>query len=144
MCLDSLEGRGRRGVERGDFPSVYADAGRAAVGSSLRGRPAPASIAFRLPDLRSRLLSADVWQLQELDDEEQVRRCRSARRGAGSTLADDAALLPAPGLPRDMHSLCGVLDRLDEASLVAQRRLTVPFLRQALAAQADADRSPGE
>jgi chromosomal replication initiation ATPase DnaA len=34
-----------------------------------------------------------------------------------------------------MHSLCAVLDRLDEASLVAQRRLTVPFLRQALEAQ---------
>jgi chromosomal replication initiation ATPase DnaA len=33
-----------------------------------------------------------------------------------------------------MHSLFGVLDRLDEASLVAQRRLTVPFLRDALEA----------
>jgi hypothetical protein len=31
-----------------------------------------------------------------------------------------------------MHSLCAVLDRLDEASLAAQRRLSVPFLRQAL------------
>jgi DnaA family protein len=38
-------------------------------------------------------------------------------------------------LPRDMHSLCAVLDRLDEAALAAQRRLTVPFLRQVLEPQ---------
>jgi hypothetical protein len=37
-----------------------------------------------------------------------------------------------------------VLDRLDEASLVAQRRLTVPFLRQALAAQAETAQPPRE
>jgi DnaA family protein len=41
-------------------------------------------------------------------------------------------------MPRDMHSLCGVLDRLDEAALVAQRRLTVPFLRQVLEEPAQA------
>jgi hypothetical protein len=35
-----------------------------------------------------------------------------------------------------MHSLCAVLDRLDEAALVAQRRLTVPFLREVLEVQA--------
>jgi len=27
-----------------------------------------------------------------------------------------------------MHSLCAFLDTLDEAALVAQRRLTVPFV----------------
>jgi DnaA family protein len=35
-------------------------------------------------------------------------------------------------MPRDMHSLFAVLDQLDEASLVAQRRLTIPFIRDAL------------
>jgi DnaA-homolog protein len=58
---------------------------------------------------------------------------RAARRGL--ELADEAALFLVRRLPRDMHSLCDVLDRLDAASLVAQRRLTVPFLREALAVQ---------
>ncbi len=31
--------------------------------------------------------------------------------------------------PRDMHSLFALLDRLDTATLAAQRRLTIPFLR---------------
>jgi DnaA family protein len=47
-------------------------------------------------------------------------------------LSEDAALYLVHRLPRDMHSLFAVLDQLDEASLVAQRTLTVPFLRNAL------------
>jgi len=35
-------------------------------------------------------------------------------------------------VPRDMRSLYGLLDRLDEASLAAQRRLTIPFIREVL------------
>ncbi len=36
-------------------------------------------------------------------------------------------------LARDMRSLCHALERLDRASLVAQRRLTLPFIKQVLA-----------
>jgi DnaA-homolog protein len=35
-------------------------------------------------------------------------------------------------MPRDLHSLFDILDQLDEASLAAQRRLTIPFIREAL------------
>jgi DnaA family protein len=144
VCLDSLDRVAGDADWNAAIFRLYAlmqDVGGRLVVAS---RPAPASIGFRLPDLRSRLLSADVWQLQELDDEEQVRalQIRATRRGL--SLADDAAAFLLHRLPRDMHSLCSALDRLDEASLVAQRRLTVPFLRQALAAQADAERPPGE
>jgi DnaA family protein len=92
----------------------------------------PAALEFRLPDLRSRLLAASVHQLHELDDvgQAQALRLRAARRGL--ELSAEGALYLVHRLPRDMHTLCAVLDRLDEASLVAQRRLTVPFLRQAL------------
>lgn len=95
----------------------------------------PAALDFQLPDLRSRLLAASVHQLQELDEAEQAEalRLRASRRGL--ELASEGALYLVHRLPRDMHSLCAVLDRLDEASLAAQRRLTVPFLRAALEAQ---------
>ncbi len=96
----------------------------------------PAAQQFRLPDLRSRLLAASVHQLHELDDAGQVQalQLRAARRGL--ELSAEGALYLVHRLPRDMHTLCAMLDRLDEASLVAQRRLTVPFLRQALDDQA--------
>ena len=92
----------------------------------------PASLRFSLPDLRSRLLAAPVHQLHELDEDGRVEALeqRAARRGL--ELPREAAVYLVHRMPRDMHSLCGVLDRLDEAALAAQRRLTVPFLRQVL------------
>jgi DnaA family protein len=40
--------------------------------------------------------------------------------------------------PRDLGALLDLLDRLDQASLAAQRRITIPFLRELLRADADA------
>ena len=97
----------------------------------------PASLAFRLPDLRSRLLAASVHQLHELDDAGlcEALRLRAARRGL--ELSGEGALYLLHRMPRDMQTLCAVLDRLDEASLAARRRLTVPFLRSVLGDQPD-------
>jgi len=95
----------------------------------------PASLPFALPDLRSRLLASSVHQLHELDEAGQLAalQLRAARRGLD--LSHDAALYLVHRLPRDLHSLFAVLDQLDEASLAAQRRLTIPFLREALEAR---------
>ena len=108
------------------------DAGRLLISSTAP----PAALRLTLPDLRSRLLAAPVHQLRELDEAGQIQvlEARAARRGL--ELSREAAAYLVHRLPRDMHSLCAVLDRLDEAALVAQRRLTVPFLREVLEAQA--------
>ena len=103
-------------------------AGRLVVASSAP----PASLTFTLPDLRSRLLAADVHQLAELDEAGQCEALRLRAAGRGLELSDEAALYLVHRLPRDMHSLFAVLDQLDEASLAAQRKLTIPFLRNAL------------
>lgn len=94
--------------------------------------PPPATLAFTLPDLRSRLLAASIHQLHELNEDEllEVLERRAMRRGL--QLPRESATYLVHRLPRDTHSLCAVLDRLDEAALAAQRRLTVPFLREVL------------
>jgi DnaA family protein len=99
----------------------------------------PASLRFSLPDLRSRLLAASVYQLHELDEQGQVMALERRAERRGLELPAEAAVWLVRRMPRDMHSLCGVLDRLDEAALAAQRRLTVPFLRQVLG---DPDQAP--
>jgi DnaA family protein len=132
VCLDGLE----RVSDDGDWNAavfrlytlMQDSPGRLYVASTAP----PASLRFRLPDLRSRLLAAAVHQLHELDEHGRVEALerRAARRGL--ELSPEAATWLVHRMPRDMHSLCGVLDRLDEAALAAQRRLTVPFLRQVL------------
>jgi DnaA family protein len=103
-------------------------AGRLLIASTLP----PSAVEFVLPDLRSRLLAASVHQLHELEDVDLVAALQCRARHRGLELGEEAALYLVHRLPRDMHSLMAVLDELDLASLAAQRRLTVPFLRQAL------------
>jgi DnaA family protein len=92
----------------------------------------PASLDFQLPDLRSRLFAASVHQVLELDERGQREALRLRAAARGMDLSDEAAAYLVHRLPRDMHSLFAVLERLDVASLAAQRKLTIPFLREQL------------
>ena len=78
-----------------------------------------------------------VYQVRELDDAGRVEalRLRAAQRGL--QLPDETSEYLLKRMPRDLPSLLRVLDELDEASLVAQRRLTIPFIRDALEKRAD-------
>ena len=135
VCLDGLE---PVSIDRGWNAALFRlhtllqDARGQLVVSSTA---APATLEFVLPDLRSRLLAADVFQLHELDDEGLVAALQRRAAQRGLELSHEAAGYLLQRLPRDMHTLCRVLDRLDDASLAAQRKLTLPFLRAALADQ---------
>ena len=93
---------------------------------------APDALPLTLPDLRSRLAQCARIVLPPLADDGR-RRVLQERAGRRGLAMDDAAydwLLARVG--RDLASLTGLLDRLDRASLAAQRRITVPFLRETL------------
>ena len=92
----------------------------------------PRQADWSLEDWRSRAAACVVYQLRELDDEgrSEALRLRAAQRGLQLPYETSEYLLKR--MPRDMHSLFEILDTLDEASLVAQRRLTIPFIRDAL------------
>jgi len=93
---------------------------------------APAQIRLTLPDLVSRLSASTQIVLKPLEeaDRRELLRERAASRGIE---IDDAVIdwLFARE-KRDLASLFNVLDRIDRASLAAQRRVTVPFLRTLL------------
>ena len=92
----------------------------------------PALIHWSLPDLGSRCAASAVFQLRVLEEEEQREALKLRARVRGFELPDDTARWLQRRFPRDMHTLYELLDTLDEASLVAQRRLTVPFIRTVL------------
>ena len=62
----------------------------------------------------------------------EVLRQRARRRGWA--LEEPALEWLLRRVGRDLGGLTALLDRLDRASLAAQRRITVPFLRQVLGA----------
>lgn len=135
VALDGLEAAaGRRGDEQALF-DFHNRARAAGTGVLYAARAPAAELPLSLPDLRSRLAQCVRIGLQVLDDggRREVLRVRARRRGLQ---IDEAAIdWLLRRVERDLGSLTGLLDRLDRESLAAQRRITVPFLRQVLGSQ---------
>jgi DnaA family protein len=98
----------------------------------VAAEPPPALLRWALPDLGSRLAASHVFQLRALDEAEQVEALQLRAAVRGCDLPDETARWLQRRFPRDMRTLYGLLDTLDEASLTAQRRLTIPFIRSVL------------
>ena len=90
---------------------------------------APLNVGVVLPDLCSRLSWGMVYQLEPLEDEEKVQALLLRARHRGLNLTDDVARFVLTRGPRDMNGVFEVLERLDQASLRAQRKLTIPFVK---------------
>ncbi len=92
----------------------------------------PAHSQIRLPDLRSRLMWGLVFQLNELHDEDKVNTLQLRAQKRGLKLSATVCQYLINRCARNMHDLHMLLDRLDEASLIAQRRITIPFVKEVL------------
>lgn len=132
VALDGLEAVAG---ERDDEVALFDFHNRArAAGTGLLyvAQAAPDALPLCLPDLRSRLAQCARVLLSPPDEARRRAVLGERARRRGLTLEPAALdwLLRRAG--RDLAGLTAVLDRLDQASLAAQRRLTVPFLRQVL------------
>jgi DnaA family protein len=132
VCVDGLEAIAG---ERADEVALFDFHNRARAADTMviyAARLPPNELPLVLPDLGSRLGQCVRLPLETLDDDgrRQVLLQRAARRG----LELDEAVLDYlfKRVGRDLANLTALLDRLDKASLAAQRRITVPFLKQTL------------
>lgn len=92
----------------------------------------PSQLDCQLKDLQSRLSSGLTFQLHHLSDTEKTQALMLRAQYRGLELPLDAAEYIIHRSPRDLHTLFNYLNKLDEASLAQQRRLTVPFIRSIL------------
>ena len=132
LCLDDVdEVAGRLEWERALFALLQGleDSGGRLVAAA---EAPPALMKWALPDLGSRLSASAVFQLRVLDEAEQQAALQLRARLRGFELPDETSRWLQRRYPRDMRKLYELLDTLDEAALVAQRRLTVPFIREVL------------
>ena len=132
VCIDDVDAAaGHTGWEEALFHlyNRLADSGNSLLVSAT---VAPAQLAIRLPDLVSRLGAGLVYQLHTLDDEQSLEAMRLRARQRGFELPQETGRYLLRRLPRDLPALMTLLDRLDTASLAAQRKLTVPFVKSVL------------
>jgi len=98
----------------------------------------PSATAFELRDLASRASAAAVYQLKPLDDSDRLSALQMHAAARGLELSNSAGQYLLTRVSRDMAGLCSWLETLDTASLAAQRKLTIPLIRETLAEHAGA------
>jgi len=92
----------------------------------------PTQLGVELPDLRSRLGACTQFALKPLDDDERRAVLKAQATARGIELDDGVLDWLFARHARDLGALLDLLDKLDQASLAARRRITVPFLREFL------------
>lgn len=92
----------------------------------------PAQLTITLPDLCSRLATALVFQLPVMADQRKQQALILQAQSRGLILTEEVAQYLLRHYGRDMPSLMAVLQKLDKASLQAQRRLTIPFVKEVM------------
>ncbi|WP_158774286.1 DnaA regulatory inactivator Hda [Cobetia sp. L2A1] len=132
VAIDDLDGViGRKRWEEALFHlyNRLRDGGRhLLVSASCAPRLLPAT----LPDLASRLSWGVTFHLSGLDDAQRLEALKLRARDHGLALPDEVARYILHRGPRSLPGLFAAMSQLDNASLSAQRKLTIPFVKQAL------------
>jgi DnaA-homolog protein len=132
LCLDDVDQvTGDRTWEQAIFVLLreLEEAGARLV---LAARAPPALLTWALADLGSRCAAGAIFQLRPLDEQEQHAALELRARLRGLELPPQTWHWLQRRFPRDMPTLYRLLDTLDVAALAAQRRLTIPFIREVL------------
>jgi DnaA family protein len=89
-------------------------------------------LSFSLADLTSRLSWGYVEPVKPLSDDEKLHAIIFRAQQRGLFLGEDVANFLMTRLSRDMKSLLTGLDKLDNASIREQRKITIPFIKEVL------------
>lgn len=132
LCFDNIDlicGNARWEEALFHFYNRARDAGLTLL---MAGSVAPRQLPLTLADLSSRLSWGLVYQLEPLNDEQKIKLLKMRAHRRGLELSDDVARYIVHRSVRDIAELLGLLDKLDNASLIHRRRLTIPFVKDAL------------
>ncbi|CCO94547.1 DnaA inactivator Hda [Erwinia amylovora] len=99
----------------------------------ITGDRPPRQLNLKLADLASRLDWGQIYKLRPLCDEDKLQALQLRARLRGFELPEDVGRFLLKRLDREMRTLFATLDQLDRASISAQRKLTIPFVKEALA-----------
>jgi DnaA family protein len=95
-------------------------------------RSAPLDSSFSATVAESRLASGGVYRLVKLSEKDRIEALKSRAHLKGFELNDQVLHFIITHYRRDTVSLFSLLDRIDNMSLIEQRKITVPFIKSLL------------
>jgi DnaA family protein len=130
VCLDDLgEAAGRPAWEEA-LLSLWERCRPRPVAWLVAATAPPDRLGLKLADLATRLATAAAYALHVLSDEEKLSAMQLRAGNRGLELPEEVARYILNRYPRDLATLFALLDRLDDAALARQRRLTIPLIRE--------------
>jgi len=132
VCIDNIDAWAGDVVSEQALFSIVERAKQNAWPILISAIHKPNEIGINLADLVSRLSSGVVYGLSQLDDETTFAAIQLRAKERGLVIQDDAIRYLLTHYARDNKTLFATIDRLDKASLVAKRKVTVRFLQQVL------------
>lgn len=132
LCLDDVEKVVKNSAWEEALFHCYNRLQQTGTRLIVAGTCAPQQLEFALPDLHSRISAGVSFQLRALNDEKKIEILCLRAKLRGLELTQEIAQYLLQHYPRDLHALFDVLEKLDQASLAAQRKLTLPFVRDTL------------
>lgn len=129
ICLDDIHAiAGNRAWEEALF-HLFNRAKEQSTNLIITSDCSPSNLQINLPDLVSRLTSGISYRLVPLDDTAKIKLLTDKAEERGMELTPDTASYILKNYSRNISSLLDFLNQLDRASLAAQRKLTIPFVR---------------
>jgi len=130
VCIDDIHAVAGHAAWESALFDLYNRMREAGTQVFIAGNNPPGSLGIKLPDLASRLAWGAVFQLHPLNDEEKLEALQLRAKTRGMDMPGDVARFLINRCQRDMPALYSMLDQLDHISLAAQRRLTIPFIKE--------------
>ncbi|MFV0820540.1 DnaA regulatory inactivator Hda [Legionella micdadei] len=98
----------------------------------ISSRKSLPNLNIHLADLKSRLAWGLTVQLIDLDDDLKIKTIQQHANKRGFEIPTAVGQFLINRCSRNMHDLHHILDALDKASLAAQRKITIPFVKATL------------
>lgn len=96
----------------------------------------PKYLPFELPDLKTRMSWGLTLKIQPLRDDQLIQALTHKARFLGFDIPPTVGRFLLNHYVHDLPALWLLLEKIDHATLAAQRKLTIPFLKQILADEA--------
>lgn len=132
VCLDNIDciaGNSEWEIAVFNFFNRHRDSERTLIVSASC---LPNELAIQLPDLKTRLNWGLTLKLQPLANQDRITALIFKANQMGFEISPQVGLFLLTHYDRDLSALWRLLAQLDQASLAAKRKLTIPFLKTIL------------
>ncbi|MBF7072881.1 DnaA regulatory inactivator Hda [Glaciecola sp. MH2013] len=133
VCIDNIDAiSGSKEWEVAIFDLINQALEGAKCRIIIAGQASPTVIGLTLPDLISRLSWGIVFQLAKHSDDVLLRILARRLSERGLKINDESLRFILSRSERKLTTLMSLVIELDEKSLQAKRKLTIPFIKEAL------------